>query len=926
MTDTVMKKWLIPAVLVLLLAMDAAQAAVTFRAAATFKRRDPGTVTVNKPAGTVSGDLMLAAIATAYKDSATISAPAGWTLVRFSDKTSGDPANRLYTYYKVAGGSEPASYGWSFSGDHDGAVGFIASFIGVDTASPIDASAAQTTGSSVSHIAPTVTTTVAGDMLVTVHEFGSSRNWTKPTGMTEAADLYSQDSAEDHGVSMELNYEARPTAGATGTRTATASADADYGAAHAIALKAIAASAFDHLRIKHDGEGSNCAAESIIVEACADAGCTSLATSGGITASLQPFGTAISIGTSGTVTLSVTTPSPTGANTLGATSIAPTPANAAPVSCLNTVTSTASCSLPVSACPGGANFNCLETSITPYSSGTARLYTKLAGTAFSVDVLALNSSGTVETNYVASGATAKNVTVALFDDSASPQPACSAYASPVASQALSVDSTNAGRKTTASFNVSNAYTKLRCRVTDANVAPTVYGCSTDDFSLRPTAATLMVTSATAAAPSATATPAIKAGANFTLRATTNASSSYAGALTLDTSKLTAQTTSQDTSQQSGGTVGTLTPSALTANAVAVNAAYSEVGHLYLAPGAYRDDSFTAVDSAAGDCITSTASDNNLADTLVGGKYGCSIGNKTAVSLGRFYPDHFAISAPLSVVAACPPIVPFTYFGQDGFVASFTLTAQNAANGTTTNYAGAFAKLNLTNYSSYGFSTTSLPAGSSLASSATAPSGSWTNGVASVTSKHQISRPTVAAAETLVTVSAAPSDGEVPAATAAAVGSGTKLRYGRLKMQNAYGSELLALPVPLEAQYWAGSYYVTNTADSCTVIPMSSITMGNYRKQLGACETQISPVGNATMVAGKLPGTGLRLTNPGVNNAGSVDLGINLGAIPTGNTCVAATESAASAANMSWFGANPGARATFGVYKNANEFIYTREMY
>jgi hypothetical protein len=84
----------------------------------------------------------------------------------------------------------------------------------------------------------------------------------------------------------------------------------------------------------------------------------------------------------------------------------------------------------------------------------------------------------------------------------------------------------------------------------------------------------------------------------------------------------------------------------------VNATYSEVGYLYLAPGAYRDDSYTAVDSGSGDCVTSTASDTNLSDVIASGKYGCSIGNKTAVSLGRFVPDHFDTSAtgPLACAA------------------------------------------------------------------------------------------------------------------------------------------------------------------------------------------------------------------------------------------------------------------------------------
>ena len=148
--------------------------------------------------------------------------------------------------------------------------------------------------------------------------------------------------------------------------------------------------------------------------------------------------------------------------------------------------------------------------------------------------------------------------------------------------------------------------------------------------------------------------------------------------------------------------------------------------------------------------------------------------------------------------------------------------------------------------------------------------------------------------------------------------------GRLRMVNAYGSELLSLPIPLEAQYWAGNFYVTNTLDSCTVIPMSSISMGNYLKQLNACETQISPAGNVAMVAGKPPGTGVVLTKPGLGNSGSVDLAINVGAVPAGNTCVSATQSTATTSNLPWFGPNQGARATFGVYKAP--IIYRRENY
>ncbi|MEB0010087.1 hypothetical protein QN379_07175 [Glaciimonas sp. Gout2] len=591
---------------------------------------------------------------------------------------------------------------------------------------------------------------------------------------------------------------------------------------------------------------------------------------------------------------------------------------------------------PAPAGAGGAShvstFDCLEKdSNTPWVA-TARkpLFTKLVNANFTFDIAALKSDGTLATGYSGTTSTPKSVRVDLFNDT-TPPTSCTALASqtPVASQTVNFSVSAAGRTSTGNFNLANAAPILRCRVrecTDSScgsftaLAP---ACSSDQFSVRPSTVTLS-TSATATAPSTTALPIINGGSGFSLLAATHANDGYAGAMALDTTKLTAQTTTQAATQQSGGVAGILSPATLAVNTKAINATYTEVGYLYLAPGAYRDDTFTAIDSANGDCITSTSADSNLSDTLIGGKYGCSIGNTGTLSFGRFIPDHFAIS-PSPITAACAASsTPFSYFGQDGFITAFGLMAQNTANGITQNYTGVFAKLNLTNYAGYRFSTSALPTGSNLTSSATGVSGNWTNGSASVSAGQQISRPNVATIETFVTVLAAPSDGEVTASTPTAVGSATRLRYGRLKMQNAYGSELLALPIPLEAQYWTGSYYVTNMADSCTVIPASSIKMNNYLKQLSACKTQLSPAGSTTLIAGKLPAPGLILTKPGAKNAGSVDLTVNISTSATDNTCVSTTESAATSANIPWFGINPASRATFGLYKSS--IIYQREMY
>ena len=148
-----------------------------------------------------------------------------------------------------------------------------------------------------------------------------------------------------------------------------------------------------------------------------------------------------------------------------------------------------------------------------------------------------------------------------------------------------------------------------------------------------------------------------------------------------------------------------------------------------------------------------------------------------------------------------------------------------------------------------------------------------------------------------------------------------MRYGRLRMGNAYGSELLDLPIPLEAQYWgAAGYYVTNNADSCTTLNASSLILSNFTQNLTACETKFAPIGSQTFNGGRLP---LRLVRPGAGNNGSVSLALNISNVASGTTCIAAAPSAATAANMEWFGtANPVGQATFGVYKTP--LIYRRE--
>lgn len=296
------------------------------------------------------------------------------------------------------------------------------------------------------------------------------------------------------------------------------------------------------------------------------------------------------------------------------------------------------------------------------------------------------------------------------------------------------------------------------------------------------------------------------------------------------------------------------------------------------------------------------------------------------NVGRFYPHHFGISAIKSQLACGS----FNYFGQDGWLTAFKLFAQAKDGSVTKNYEGdygnSFAKFNLADYSSYHFSPS--PASYTLGVSKDMPTGQWVKGEATVTATHLVKRPADAVPEAPLTLMAKPLDDDgVSTSEAVAVSSPDAFRFGRLFITPAHGSELLALPIQIEAQYWRqiglDAAYVRNNADSCTQIPLQSIVMKNYHGNLNACETHLS--GNANVSQGV---SRFKLTAPGIGsngrpNTGSVDLEVNLGpALPSENTCIGATEQPAAGGALPWLGVDPVSRASFGIYKSP--VIYLRE--
>lgn len=654
---------------------------------------------------------------------------------------------------------------------------------------------------------------------------------------------------------------------------------------------------YDHFEIRHPGTTTLCPAN-ITVLACTSSivpcPTANIVNTGTLTGSIRQTPDAPSItqtpasftlGSSASTANIVFQGSGAGTFTLTGQGLSSTPLNG--TRCWNTSTSLASCSFSVTNASCVSGYECLETGLAYNnlnSSPSSRnpLYTKVSGTGFKLDIVALQNSGAQSTTYTASS----GVTVQLFDDSASPQPACNAYNSPIASQAITFVAGDSGRKTLpADFNINNAYRKLRCRVVDSNLSPIVYGCSSDSFSIRPSNYTISSSAnADNAGSNSTASPTVKAGSNFTLTAATGLTG-YNGNPKIDNTKLSAHSGAIQTGSLSGSfnaaSAGTATGAAFI---------YSEVGYFRFSANGIYDDTFTAVDSAVGDCATGFSPSGN--------RNACNFGNTATTNFfGRFIPNQFD-----TVTTQGCSTGGFTYSSQPF---NTEVTARNLGGIITRNYDGSssFSKtVTLSDSNTVGVGSLISP---------TIIASAFNAGVASALPAYVFTNSKTA--PTTIKLRATDLDNVQSSNTEGLA----NIRSGRINITNAYGSELLPLTIPIEVQYWNGSSYIKNQQDNCTVIPAASIAMGNYRNNLAACETQIS--GTGIMSAGK---TTLTLSKPGVGNTGSVDLSINLNSA-SGLTCNSATQTSASSANISWFGiTNPSAREAFGLFKTP--IIYMRE--
>lgn len=336
--------------------------------------------------------------------------------------------------------------------------------------------------------------------------------------------------------------------------------------------------------------------------------------------------------------------------------------------------------------------------------------------------------------------------------------------------------------------------------------------------------------------------------------------------------------------------------------------------------------------------------------------------------GRFTPAGFAAGGTLtnrSDIAACnatPADNTFTYLGEP-MSAMVTLNAVNAAGSITKNYVGNFARLNLAPVSSMGSNGLAFGAqsGATLLNSRLTASCTncpvFSDGSTTLSARLIVQRAsgsTVDAPFDPASIGLAVSDADGVAMrspdydwdlSGASEGKSlgtTKLYFGRMQVENAYGSPLLSLRVPARAQIWNGTTFVKNAADSCTPVPVpasSAVTAatapalyctGGAGLYGGLSGVTASISGGALLngEVGSAGNPGVLLSKPSNSGGGYLDLVLSVPDYLKYNWD-GVDQTVSSACSTPGDGYlhddNPRARIRFGTRRNDN-IIYLREVY
>ena len=480
--------------------------------------------------------------------------------------------------------------------------------------------------------------------------------------------------------------------------------------------------------------------------------------------------------------------------------------------------------LVVPAEPG--RFNAVEPAADPVAGP---IFTQVAGSAITLDIAALNVTG----DALRSGYDGE-VEVYLIDaadDSGVLDPATgcrSTWGGQVDMLLGSVDFTGANPVTVTLPAYADALRAARIRLVgnrQQGGSEQDTACSTDSFAVRPDTFWVSAsdddpvspgTARTLDALSAGAGPVHRAGRPFTVAAEARnadgqVTPGYDGAPALAVEAPVLGANAGAISAAGWSTAGGLARSD--------QVSYSEVGAFTLR---VADENFSAVDDGDG---------TPLARRRIG---------PVTLDVGRFVPDDFQVDYNTPVFeTACGA---FTYLGQPfGFAtpAVATVTAVNAAGAVTANYTGALFKLDSGSLTNKQYQELSQPLPVDQGAIPPGDPAVTDNGDGSATVSFDVASGIAIQRssprepfDAVISLSADLQDDDGiaysgnplrfdgnPPGTGIAFDNGAQMRFGRLVLRNAYGSELLDLPVPARVEYYADlggdSGFTISADDGCT---------------------------------------------------------------------------------------------------------------
>jgi len=647
-----------------------------------------------------------------------------------------------------------------------------------------------------------------------------------------------------------------------------------------------AAGTLQYLLITHDGNAGTCTSESVTVTACANAGCNAPHFSGGASATLQPGGAAVVIGSTGTTTVNATSIA-TGITKLALTG------TSAPVQCYNSASKTSSCDMNFT---GDVNF---EIKVPDHKAGNTINATIQALKANATATACIpgfnNETKNVEysCNYVlpTSGTLKMGLNAQSF--------ACNATGTTPLS--TSFDSTGTGKLTLVYPDAGKVALNAKL---DKITGKKEFIVAPDHFDFEyPTS--------------------MRAGADFSVKllaenlAGNITPNFHAAGLNADTVLgKNATLTSLGPDCIGGGLTGNLPPVSVefTQGVATATMNFNEAGFLDLV--AARSDFL-------GSAIDTSSTTGGL------------VNNVCTAKVGPFVPWAFQVE----LNDAARKTANFYYAGEPIML---KLTAINRKGELTKNYptgVGAGQTIKFSALQENGTAFTTAPG----TLSGTYAAKSFSSGVTPLTGT-SIPQATYAftnvkQAPVQIRVRADNSETKpelfITSATAP-VGTGLAeteqvrpwIRTGRVRIGSRFGrTGTNPVEMPVTVEYWSGRSWVLNDQDGFTVIPADAFAL---TASTGNTLSSSKQTVKLTKGAGVLP-----LTS---SQPGSIDVAINLGASGLDTSCLT-TKSSSTASKMPWMRTlvtcagqaprqgDPSARATFGIFPAENRrIIHVREVF